>query len=433
MPWQQLVLDVAHEIDPETGYFAYREVVVTVPRQSGKTGGLIFPVEVDRCAMWGDVQRVIYTAQTGSDARKKLLEDQAPTLEKSPLGKIVRKIHRAQGNEGIIFRNGSRISVAASSQESGHGFTVDLGVLDECWRDEDDRREQALLPAMVTRPWAQLWLTSTQGTDRSVYLNRKVDAGRHAAATDRGTGIAYFEWSIPPDEDIDDPDVWWEYMPALGWTISEAAVAHARETMEEAEFRRAYGNQPTKTEHDRVIPLAVWEAVQDARAEVQRTEAPPRYGVDVSHDRTSAAIVASDGEVIELIDHREGTGWILERVQALCEKWGGSIVIDGGGPAASLGDELEQAGLFVDRLTSASYAAACARLYDSIADRRVRVRPSAALDIATAGAAKRPVGDRFVWSRATSAADVTPLVAATLAYGSLGGGIIMYISGEEDS
>ena len=37
MPWQQLVADVGLELDPESGLPAYREIVVTVPRQSGKT------------------------------------------------------------------------------------------------------------------------------------------------------------------------------------------------------------------------------------------------------------------------------------------------------------------------------------------------------------------------------------------------------------
>lgn len=37
MPWQSLVADVGGEINPETGLPAYREVRVTVPRQSGKS------------------------------------------------------------------------------------------------------------------------------------------------------------------------------------------------------------------------------------------------------------------------------------------------------------------------------------------------------------------------------------------------------------
>src|SRR6266508_5204234 len=37
MPWQRLVADVAMEVDPRTGRLVYGEVVVTTPRQQGKT------------------------------------------------------------------------------------------------------------------------------------------------------------------------------------------------------------------------------------------------------------------------------------------------------------------------------------------------------------------------------------------------------------
>jgi predicted AAA+ superfamily ATPase len=66
MPWQQLVADVGTQLveDPETGKLvpAWREVVVTVPRQSGKTT-LVLGFEVHRALKWGGGQRVAYTAQ----------------------------------------------------------------------------------------------------------------------------------------------------------------------------------------------------------------------------------------------------------------------------------------------------------------------------------------------------------------------------------
>ena len=37
MPWQRQVADVALEVDPVSGLFAYKLVIVTIPRQAGKT------------------------------------------------------------------------------------------------------------------------------------------------------------------------------------------------------------------------------------------------------------------------------------------------------------------------------------------------------------------------------------------------------------
>ena len=66
MPWQQHVADVALELDPETGELYYEEVVITVPRQSGKTT-LLIALMVWRCVMMARrlalPQTVTYLAQ----------------------------------------------------------------------------------------------------------------------------------------------------------------------------------------------------------------------------------------------------------------------------------------------------------------------------------------------------------------------------------
>jgi hypothetical protein len=185
--------------------------------------------------------------------------------------------------------------------------------------------------------------------------------------------------------------------------------------MEEAEWRRAYGNQRTRGREERIIPDVLWDSVVDPVVEVKRTGAVA-FGLDVHPERLSASIVASDGERVELIDHRPGTGWVRERVKSLMERWKGSVYIDGGGPALSLGDDLEADRVKVVRLGGPEMAAACARIYDAIADGKVRFRTHEVFDIAVAGLAKRPMGDRFIWARQVSSTDITPFVAATLAY-----------------
>jgi len=108
MPWQRTIADVGLELDPDTGLPAYREVVVTVPRQSGKTT-LVLGWELQRALRWSTPQRCAYTAQSGSDARRKLINDQAPILLNSPMRAAVDRVFRGAANESIIFKNGSRI------------------------------------------------------------------------------------------------------------------------------------------------------------------------------------------------------------------------------------------------------------------------------------------------------------------------------------
>src|SRR5262245_55344483 len=63
MPWQRLAADVGGEYDPATGVPYYREVIITIPRQSGKTT-LFLSWQIDRCLapQWAQPQRSVFTA-----------------------------------------------------------------------------------------------------------------------------------------------------------------------------------------------------------------------------------------------------------------------------------------------------------------------------------------------------------------------------------
>lgn len=413
MDWQQYVADVGMEytVSPSGAFvMSYREVVVTIPRQNGKTT-LVLSFEVDRCLMWGRPQRVAYTAQTGLDARKKVLEDQLPLIERSSLAAAVENVRRAQGSEGIDFRGGSQLDVLASTESAGHGRTLDLGVIDEAFKDVDDRREGAMLPAMATRADAQLLVVSTMGTDASLYLNRKVATGRSLVTEDRDNAeIAYFEWSADEKADIDDPATWQGCMPAFGITISERAVRHARETMTEGEFRRAYLNQRTAAD-DRIISLDVWDRVC---GDVQ-PDGAVTIAIDCNPERTYSSVAMADVDGrCELAEHDRGTAWLVPYAIEKARKWNASIAYDPTGPAGVFGDEIAKQGVRVVPVSGRELAHACSFFYDGVVEGTIRVRQHAALDAAVAAAKKRISGDAWVWARRDADADISPLVAVTL-------------------
>ena len=237
MPWQKQVLDVALEIDGR-GQLVYRDVVLSTPRQSGKSYVLL-TLLLTRALLWPR-QNLIYTAQSGLDARKKLLDDWLPAVQASPIGGQV-AAYLAPGRESLRFTDGSVLQLLASTAKAGHGMVVDLGVLDEAFSYQDARTEQALRPAMMTRSNPQLWVVSTAGTpDASPYLFERVQSGRLAVEAGVTDALAYFEWSAEDDADPADPETWRSCMPALGHTVSEDAVAAAQRSMGRSEFARAY-------------------------------------------------------------------------------------------------------------------------------------------------------------------------------------------------
>jgi hypothetical protein len=326
---------------------------------------------------------------------------------KAKLG--IRSILRGMGNEAVVWRNGSRLVLLASSTDSGHGKTVDLAIKDELFADVDDRRDQALVPAMATRAAAQTLTLSTMGTDSSLPLNRAVERGRVAVTAGQRSGIAYFEWSAEPDADLDDPAVWWSCMPALGHTQTEAVVAHARSTLTDGEFRRAFLNVRMGAE-EMVFPAGTWNAVQGNVA----PDGAVVLGVDVNPERTRGSIVAADAQArVEVVEYRAGTAWLVERAAEMQSRWQAPVAVDPSGPARSLVPELEQAGVNVVKVTD--MPGACGDIFDRVVEGRIQVRRHLDLDAAVAAAVRKVSGDVWRWDRRSPAADISPLVAATVA------------------
>ncbi len=448
MPWQQLVADVAFELD-EHGRFVYDEVDITVPRQSGKTALIVAKTvfRLVRLPASHGPQTSTYTAQTRQSARKKLERDFAEVLRRSrssfseitnvrarPTRPTQWKIALNNGMECIQFGTGSFWQVEATGIDSGHGDTLDDGTIDEAMAHLTDDIEAAMQPAMITRPDAQLWVVSTAGHERSVYLYRKVLAGREACESGEHGRVAYFEWSAPDDADPSDPEVWRSCSPALGLTITEDKLAALWDKAERSgqegidSFRRAYLNQwpavPSLGESDQwVIPRDAWQDTLDDDSDI---EGVPAFALEVAEDRSWAAFGAAGRSTVAdavhgvVVDYWRGTAWVVERAGELVAKWGGEVVVAKGSPAASMIKALTAAGVPVREVSTEHLARACGELLDAVVEGRFRHRDQAPLNIAVRGAVKRDHGDAWVWSRRKSEVDISPLVAVTLAVGAYG-------------
>jgi hypothetical protein len=419
MPWQQHVADVALEVDPDTGRLAYREVRLTVPRQSGKTT-LMLAVMVHRALGFGQRQRITYTAQTRLKARQKWEDEHVVVLEASPLRGLF-SIRRQIGQEAIRWKNGSLHGLEAPSDDAAHGDVLDLGAIDEAFAQEDDRVEQGMKPAMITRAQPQLWIFSTAGTHKSVYLREKVESGRLAASAGINSGVAYFEWSAPPEADPADPATWYGCMPALGRTAREEAVRADFQSMKLPEFRRAYLNQfPDEAPDEwQVIGRETWMGLVDRASQPQN---PVAFAADIMPDRSAGSIAVAgrrgDGNLhVEIADSSRDTSWMVPRLLELHERWRPcALVIDGAGEAGSLIAPLEAAGVEVVKPTLREATQACGQFHEMVTDSAtLRHLDDPALNAALAGARKREISDAWLWHRKGLSVDITPLVAVTLA------------------
>ena len=450
MPWQRHVADVVNEIDPETGDLWYSEVGLFVPRQSGKTTMTVVK-NVHRCTMVArrlGRQRITYTAQDRQMARRKLERDFAPILRSSssfveilptsrlrPTKPTEWKLSLNNGQEHILFGSGSYWQIDTPSASAGHGDTLDQGDIDEAFDHQNDDVEQAMRPAQGTRRDAQMWVLSTAGTEASTYLYSKILAGREAARTGTQGRVAYFEWSIPggpsepdvPLADIDDEEVWWQYMPALGHTISphfirtELERARRDPKKGEAFWLRAYGNQWTRIPLTEVVG-GVW--ADDAWAAVvtsdpSRGAKPPfSIGVDCTPDLSAASVAIAGGGVVELVDPRPSVASVAAEVVRLATTYKAAVALDPLTPAAGfLLPALEKAGVEVLQVSGRAMSQACGALFASVNDRTISVFGHPDLNVAVTGARTSPKGDGgWSWSRKDAAVDISPLVAVTLAW-----------------
>lgn len=198
--------------------------------------------------------------------------------------------------------------------------------------------------------------------------------------------------------------------------------------------RLGVGDWPDTTGGAQVIAITDVQATQDPDS---RIDGRVQFAVDVTPDQQHAAIAAAgwrpDGLAhIEVVDHRQGSSWVVKRVAELRERHEtiGPVVLDSRGPAGSLMSDFVAAGIEVEDVSAGEHARACGMLLDAFtgagavdddgeAVRTLRHLGQPELLSALRGAAKRPLLDAWAWSRKTSGGNIAPLVAVTLAFGAL--------------
>jgi hypothetical protein len=396
---------------PGTCRFVYSLCIVTVPRQSGKTT-LMLAQSVQRCLMAAR-RKTWHTAQTGQAARKKWRE-LADAVGDSPLSVTLAGSRRAAGSEALLFANGSELRPHPPTRDGLHGEQGDHNDIDEGWAyDELQGADvmQAIRPTHATRPGAQTWVWSTRGDRSSTWLHGLIESGYAGLP-----GVALFDFGIPDDADPTDVDVIARHHPALGYTIEREFLVAEQSGMPPGEYARAYGNRPTGA-GERVIPAEPWIAAQTT-AEVPPGR--PAYGIAVAGDGSAGALVAAvldhrGRPCLEVIEHRPGRSWLVDRVCELRDS-GQGVVVDRKGPAAPVADALELRGVELLPFGLNDAAAGCQDLFDRVTDPagpRVLHREHEALDTSVDTAERRFVGDGgWVWKRNPWSA---PLEAATLA------------------
>lgn len=393
-----------------------------MPRQNGKNA----LIEVrELFGMVGRGEKILHTAHqlpTARKAFKRLLhffgsEKNDPGAKFPELNALVTEVRNTNGQEAIFLKNGGSVEVVARSKNSGRGFTVDVLVMDEAQELDDDDLE-ALMPTTASGPQSNpqwIFTGTPPGPKAAGDVFTRV---RLEALEGKSSRLAWHEWSCAEGADLDDHAEWSTANPGLlSGRLQLEVVQGERARFSEGGFaRERLGMWSTALSSSAIDPQA-WSGCLGAHDSSLPLSA---IGVATTLDLSHAAIVAAarDGDVVQVkpIHHQPGTGWVVERVKALQEAHGCAVAIDGFGPGAMLVSHLESAGVDITVAKTADAKDACAEFLEAIRDRRIRHEAYPELDNAVRAAVQSTLGDRWVWGRKASGADITPLEGATFAH-----------------
>ena len=422
LPWQQYVAEAAHVVKPN-GKWAHRTCGLLVSRQNGKSNLVRLRV-LAGLLLWGE-KLVLSTAQS----REVALEQFRLVVELCEdvpwLARQVKKVSRTNGKEELLFNNGGRLKVVATTEGASRGFSADLIIVDEVRQHRTTDAYAALVYTTQARPNPQVWAVSNAGDAGSIVLNRMRDQALQLIATGQPGPIGWWEWSAEPGAALDDRDGWAQANPALGWLIDEDALA-ARVKSDPPDIVRTEMLCQWVDTLDSPFPAGVWADAYDPDVDLE-VGRPTWLAIDVTPDRRDAALVAcqlladDETKIVKVLDtwHADQTindlaiaGQVAKRARELEAR----VVAFDRWTAAGIAQRIAGQSVPVGDVSGARFAQACDELLSAMVSKRLKHTGQENLTEQVSSAARKQSGDggwRIV--RRQSAGPVCAAVAMAMA------------------
>jgi phage terminase large subunit-like protein len=288
---------------------------------------------------------------------------------------MVKQIRHANGTESIEMLSGARLDVVAATRDGSRGRSINgLLYIDEV-REISEEGYRAAMPVTRAHANSHVLLTSNAGDAFSTVLNQL----RERALDNPPKSFGYYEYSAPQYCKIDDRAAWALANPALGYTITEAAI-------EEAIATSPIENTRTETLCQWIDSLSSpWPHGILEETSNSELQIPPGgytvFGFDVSPSRRNASLVA--GQILP--DGKIGVG--------ILQTWESAVSVDDLKIAAdikgwsdqyrprqicydkyatqSIADKLSNAGCMVQDISGQQFYQACGDLLDGLVNHRV--------------------------------------------------------------
>jgi hypothetical protein len=410
--WQRESLD-DHCAENADGSWVTIESAEEVSRQNGK-GETINALFLLHLFVLG-TRMVIYSAHEFKTAKETFTKISTLIKNTPELDELVLNYYQSNENTSIDLKSGQRLRFLTRSKDGGRGFTGDVIIFDEAFNISQSSIS-AILPTLSSKPNPHIYFFSSAGkaSTESDVLRGLKERGEKGDLT-----LVWRSHSADPSVDTDSKEALAQANPAYNVRITDRFVDVERKNMTDAEFRRErLGIWEEVTGAGSVISAEAWGACY-SNFDIPEG-IPLSAGVAISPDRAWASVSFAwyqlGGAYVDVAKHEAGVDWLLPYlVDVSTRREITSVVVDLGGPAATLLPSMGAAGLNIRLTDTAAYKVACAGMVDAIAYKRMHHRGQPELTAAAVGVKEHKVGDSWVFARRDSGVVVAPLESATLA------------------
>ena len=414
-------------------------IVISICRQVGKTftiGSIIFAL----CIIFPRLT-VVWTAHR-SRTSDETFESLQGFARKTKVAPFVRQVRRANGQQLILFKNGSRIMFGARENGFGLGFSgVDVVVFDECQRLGNKALDD-IIPTTSASPNPLIIMMGTPPRptdDGEAFRTRRNEAldlkEQLLAGESVESDMLYVEVGADANADLDDWAQVEKANPSFPHRVNKQSILRNRKNLASDESFRREGLGIWDDDRDtaRAIPEQRWTDTSVDHA----PDTDPVYSVSFSIDGMRMALAAAKlnekNVFVEQLDDDAGAledgmkrlaTWFAEKDGNGAPRWRRSrgIFISGSSHAPTLAQLLRQAGVaqkWITVMNTPQVFAACQMLDNELKAQTVEHPESGQerLDASVSIVMKEARGKQGAWAWAafTPDGDETPTEAISFA------------------
>lgn len=420
-PWQRGLVSAAVGKRADGQYAAgIGGVVASIPRQVGKTytiGSLCFAL-----AMATPGVLILWTAHR-TRTHAETFGSMAGMAERPAVKPFVEGVRRANGEQAITFKNGSRILFGARESGFGRGFAkVDVLIFDEA-QILSEKAMEDMVPATNASPNGLVFLIGTP--PRPSDPGEVFTLRREAALSGDDPDVMYVELSADKNANPDDRAAWRRANPSYPHRTGEGAILRMRKLLGSVESfkREGLGIWDERQRGKRAFPPGAWAGCVSTDPKPGIRSLGVKFTPDGSHVALAVAMKMPDGRVhvegIRQAPMTDGTQWLVDYLVERKDKVA-QIIVDGKAGVGYLVNALkaERVGKTVLLVPTVDQAIMAHSMLDrAVVQRELTHSPQAELDEQAEGAVRREIGKAggFGWASEDDGS-VALLDAVTMAF-----------------